>query len=82
MNTTTNRAEIFEIQRRMLEIHTERNTLAKEIMARLGNGEIPGINLDNLSAFARKVIPLNKEFEELSAKHKVLIERQLQLSGR
>jgi len=65
--------EVMAVQKRMLEIHDARNSLAKALMADLGTGEIPGINLDNLSSFARQVIELNKEFAELSAKHKALM---------
>jgi hypothetical protein len=42
-------------------------------MRELGNGSTPGINLDNLSTFARKVITLNAEFEIISAKHRELM---------
>lgn len=65
--------EIMAIQNRMLEIHDTRDSLAKSLMAQLGTGEVPGINLDNLSSFARQVIELNKEFAELSAKHRALM---------
>ena len=65
--------EILEVQKRMIEIHETRDTLAKNLMADLGAGEIPGINLDNLSSFARKVIELNREFAELSGKHSKLM---------
>jgi hypothetical protein len=73
--TTINKdyAQIFKIQQRMLEIHSERDTLAKTLMRELGNGEFPGINLDNLSRFARQVIKLNAEFETISAKHRQLM---------
>jgi hypothetical protein len=71
--TTKDYPQIMEIQKRMLEIHSERDTLAKNIMKGLGNGDTPGINLDNLSDFARKVIKLNAEFEILSAKHRELM---------
>jgi len=71
--TTKDYPQIMEIQKRMLEIHSERDTLAKDLMRGLGNGEFPGINLDNLSVFARKVIKLNAEFETISAKHRELM---------
>lgn len=71
--TTKDYPQIMEIQKRMLAIHSERDTLAKDLMRDLGNGLYPGINLDNLSAFARKVIKLNAEFEVLSAKHRELM---------
>lgn len=70
---TKDYAQIFAVQERMLEIHSERDTLAKDLMRELGNGSTPGINLDNLSTFARKVIKLNAEFEVLSAKHRELM---------
>jgi hypothetical protein len=71
--TTKDYPQIMEIQKRMLEIHSERDTLAKDLMRELGNGSIPGINLDNLSTFARQVIRLNAEFEIISAKHRELM---------
>jgi hypothetical protein len=71
--TTKDYAQIIEIQKRMLEIHSERDTLAKTLMQDLGNGEFPGINLDNLSRFARQVIKLNAEFEIISDKHRQLM---------
>jgi len=71
--TTKDYPQIMEIQKRMLEIHSERDTLAKDLMRELGNGSTPGINLDNLSTFARKVITLNAEFEIISAKHRELM---------
>jgi hypothetical protein len=71
--TTKDYPKIMEIQKRMLAIHSERDTLAKTLMKELGNGQTPGINLDNLSDFARKVIKLNAEFETLSAKHRELM---------
>jgi len=71
--TTKDYPQIMEIQKRMLEIHSERDTLAKDLMRELGNGSTPGINLDNLSRFARQVIELNREFETISAKHRELM---------
>jgi hypothetical protein len=71
--TTKDYPQIVKIQKRMLEIHSERDTLAKDLMRELGNGSIPGINLDNLSKFARQVIELNREFEIVSAKHRELM---------
>jgi hypothetical protein len=71
--TTKDYPQIMKIQKRMLEIHSERDTLAKNLMRELGNGSTPGINLDNLSTFARKVIKLNAEFESVSAKHRELM---------
>lgn len=73
MTITETREKVLKIQDRMNEIHGERNALAKELMANLGTDTSHGINLDNLSAFARKVIPLNQEFEQLSEKHTALI---------
>lgn len=70
---TKDYTEIFAVQKRMIEIHSERNALAKNLMEGLGNGEFPGINLDNLSKFARQVIKLNQEFETLSGKHRELM---------
>jgi hypothetical protein len=71
--TTKDYPQILVVQKRMLEIHSERDTLAKDLMRELGNGSTPGINLDNLSDFARRVIKLNAEFETLSAKHRELM---------
>jgi hypothetical protein len=71
--TTKDYPKIMEIQKRMLEIHSERDNLAKDLMRELGNGDVPGINLDNLSKFARQVIRLNKEFEILSKLHRELM---------
>jgi hypothetical protein len=71
--TTKDYPQILVVQKRMLAIHSERDTLAKDLMRELGNGSTPGINLDNLSDFARRVIKLNAEFETLSAKHRELM---------
>lgn len=65
--------EVFEVQKSMIAIHESRNKLAKEVMAGVGNGDTPGLNLDLLSAFGWKIIELNKEFEILSARHKELM---------
>ena len=66
-------AEIIATQNAMLANHEDRAKLAKEVMADLGNGDKPGINLDRLTEFAREVIKLNKEFETLSAQHDYLM---------
>lgn len=71
--TTKDYPKIMEIQKRMLEIHSERDNLAKDLMREIGNGDVPGVNLDNLSKFARQVIRLNKEFEILSKLHRELM---------
>lgn len=71
--TTKDYPKIMEIQKRMLEIHSERDNLAKELMREIGNGDVPGVNLDNLSRFARQVMRLNKEFEILSKLHRELM---------
>ena len=71
--TTKNHTQIMEIQKRMLEIHSERDNLADSLMKGLGNGDVPGVNLDNLSKFARQVMRLNKEFEILSMIHRELM---------
>lgn len=64
---TDNLAKILKVQDRMLGIHAERDELAKTLMADLGTGDnFEGINLDNLTAFARKVMNLNRELKELS----------------
>lgn len=73
ITTTTDRTEVFSIQKRMLAIHAEKENLAKNLMNELGSGEVPGINLDNLSAFARQVIELNREFQTLSDRHRELL---------
>ena len=69
----TNLDNVFSVQNRMVAIHETREKLAKEVMADLGNGSVPGISLDRLSDFAREVIKLNAEFEMLSAQHKTLM---------
>ena len=71
--TTTYNPRVFQVQDRMIEIHEIRDSLAKHLMAELGDGSIPGVNLDNLSRFARDVMELNREFNELSAEHKELM---------
>jgi len=72
-STSTRTPRVFEVQRRMIEIHEIRNSLAKHLMAELGDGSIPGVNLDNLSRFARDVMELNREFNELSAEHREIM---------
>ena len=71
--TTKDYPKIMEIQKRMLEIHAERDNLAHSLMKGLGNGDVPGVDLDNLSKFARQVMRLNKEFEILSKLHQELM---------
>lgn len=71
--TTENHSQIMNIQKRMLEIHSERDNLAGSLMIEIGNGDVPGVNLDNLSKFARQVMRLNKEFEILSKLHRELM---------
>lgn len=73
MDTNTYRPRVFQVQDRMIEIHEIRDRLAKHLMHSLGNGSVPGINIDNLTKFARDIIELNREFEELSAEHSKLM---------
>lgn len=69
----TDLTNVFAVQNRMIAIHETRDKLAKEVMADLGNGSVPGISLDRLTDFAREVIKLNAEFEMLSARHTQLM---------
>ena len=62
-------AEIIATQNAMISIHKKRDSLAKDLMADLGNGKTPGISIDRLVDFAHEVIKLNAEFEILSARH-------------
>jgi hypothetical protein len=62
-------AEIIATQNAMLSNHEKRDSLAKELMADLGNGKTPGISIDRLVDFAHEVIKLNAEFEILLARH-------------
>ena len=71
----TYKPRVFQVQDRMIEIHEIRESLAKHLMKELGDGSIPGVNLDNLSRFARDVMALNREFNELSEEHKKLMGR-------
>lgn len=65
--------EIIATQNAMLANHDKRDSLAKELMADLGNGKTPGISIDRLVDFAHEVIKLNAEFEMLSAQHDYLM---------
>ena len=72
-NTDTHKPRVFEVQDRMIEIHEIKDKLAKHLMNSLGNGSVPGINIDNLTKFARDIIELNREFEELAGEHSKLM---------
>tara|TARA_B110000503_G_scaffold130900_1_gene204795 strand:+ start:1943 stop:2179 length:237 start_codon:yes stop_codon:yes gene_type:complete len=66
--------EIIRIQKEMISNHELRESLSKTLMDNLGTGDnFEGINLDELTVFARKVMFLNKEFEILSTTHKNLM---------
>lgn len=72
--TETYKPRVFEVQNRMIEIHEMREKLAKYLMESLGNGsDSAGINIDNLTSFARDIIELNREFDELSKEHSELM---------
>ena len=78
--TTTNATaqaihlEVLRVQNDMISNHELRQSLAKELMDNLGTGDnFEGINLDELSTFARKIMFLNKEAEILSTTHKNLM---------
>ena len=74
MNKEDKLNEIIKVQEGMYAVHAERSELAKTLMADLGTGDnFEGINLDNLTAFARKVMNLNRELEKLSKTHKELM---------
>lgn len=73
MDNSTYKPRVFQVQDRMIEIHEIKDKLANHLMNSLGNGSIPGINIDNLTKFARDIIELNREFEELSAEHATLM---------
>jgi hypothetical protein len=70
---TNAHAETIATQNAMIANHEQRDRLAKELMADLGNGETPGISVDRLVDFAHEVIKLNAEFEILSARHDYLM---------
>jgi len=77
MSITENyKPRLFEVQDRMIEIHEIRDKLAKHLIQSLGNGSnSAGVNIDNLTRFARDVIQLNREYDELSKEHSELMGR-------
>lgn len=68
------RSEVLEIQGRMIEIHQTRDKLFSDLVADLGVYDpTAGINLDQLTKFAREIIQLNTEFAEKQGRHKEII---------
>jgi hypothetical protein len=65
-------ARISDIQERMEEAHAERREMALNAAIQLGIDTSHGINLDQLSAWARNAIALNAELKALADERRSL----------
>ena len=66
------KARIAEISAQISEIHAERNEWATNIMGKIGTDELVGINLDELTVFARRVRKLNTQMKELADERRAI----------
>lgn len=71
------KARIAEISNEISEIHAERNEWAQLIMGRIGTDELAGINLDQLTEFARNVRRLNTQMKSLADERRALRAQRL-----
>jgi predicted nuclease with TOPRIM domain len=63
---------IAEVQELITELHAERQNLIMDFGINLGTTTKDGINLDELSSWAREVIQLNAEMTELADERRAL----------
>lgn len=54
------------------ELHAERNEESNLIMGKIGTDELKGINLDELTAFARRVRKLNTQMKDLADERRAI----------
>lgn len=80
MDTTTVKARIAEVQEKMEELHAIRREAALELAVRVGVEDNYGINLDELTAWARSIKKLNTQLKELADERRALrgVKRELE----
>jgi outer membrane protein TolC len=80
MDTTTVRARIAKVQEQMEELHATRKESALSLALRVGVEDNYGINLDELSAWARDTKKLNTKLKELADERRELrgLKRELE----
>lgn len=66
------KARIAELQEEIQEVHEERRKLIMDFGINLGTSSTGGINLTELSEWAREVITLNAEMAELTDERRTL----------
>jgi uncharacterized coiled-coil DUF342 family protein len=79
MDTTTVRARIAEIQEQMTELHETRREAALNLATKMGVEDNKGINLDELSSWARYIRKLNTQLRDLADERRELrgVKREL-----
>lgn len=83
MTTTELTARIIEIQERMDEVHATRRELASSFANGLGlEDDGQGLNLDELSRWARRVRKLNTELKALADERRELRHKRQELRPR
>jgi uncharacterized coiled-coil DUF342 family protein len=80
MTTTELSARILEVQERMTELHETRRELATTFAYGLGvEGDNQGLNLDEMSRWARQVRKLNAELKALADERRELRSKRQEL---
>lgn len=79
MDTTTVRARIAEIQEQMTELHETRREASLNLATKMGVEDNKGINLDELSSWARYIRKLNTQLRDLADERRELrgVKREL-----
>ena len=79
MDTNEVRARIAEIQEQMTELHETRREASLNLATKMGVEDNKGINLDELSSWARYIRKLNTQLRDLADERRELrgVKREL-----
>jgi uncharacterized coiled-coil DUF342 family protein len=79
MDTNEVRARIAEIQEQMTELHETRREASLNLATKMGVDDNRGINLDELSSWARYIRKLNTQLRDLADERRELrgVKREL-----
>lgn len=79
MDTNEVRARIAEIQEQMTELHETRREASLNLATKMGVEDNRGINLDELSSWARYIRKLNTQLRDLADERRELrgVKREL-----
>lgn len=80
METNEVRARLAEIQEKIQDLHETRKEMSLNLAVSLGTEDLRGINLDELSSWARQIKKLNTQLKSLADERRELRGRKRELS--